>query len=416
MINFLIGPPGAGKSYEAVAFHVLPALRAGRKVITNLPLNVDKFALLDPDFPALIEIRTETLAKSEPVNEGALEANFRRFGWVSRPRKFNRVPFANVEDYGDKWRHPETGAGPLYVIDECHIPLPRSGTPVDVEVWYSLHRHETADVLLMVQSYGKVNKAICDLCQVCYRVKKAVALGSSKAYIRKVQDGLRGAVVNESIRKYESKYFDLYQSHTKGGGAELGATDIKPFWKHWTVIGAGLFLFFGIGVVVKFASGLSPMDQVNKTVKPITPASSSSQSVPVRSSGVVEQSKAGSSSEIAPSVHRVEALGGPYQGITLHVLGRIQSGNRYLYLLMSSQNGQPLKTFDHRELEQAGYQVEPVSDYVMRLTFDGSSRYVLADAPTVTIDQSASPGQSHQRAEGARRGPRSAREGAGRVS
>ena len=58
MINGLEGIPGSGKSYEGVVYHVLPALKAGRKVITNLPLNVDAFAAIDPAYRDLIEVRT----------------------------------------------------------------------------------------------------------------------------------------------------------------------------------------------------------------------------------------------------------------------------------------------------------------------------------------------------------------------
>ncbi|MBI5918423.1 MAG: hypothetical protein HY849_03485 [Nitrosomonadales bacterium] len=45
MINLLLGPPGGGKSYEATVYHVLPALAKGRKIITNLPLDLDRIEL-----------------------------------------------------------------------------------------------------------------------------------------------------------------------------------------------------------------------------------------------------------------------------------------------------------------------------------------------------------------------------------
>ncbi|MBO8364140.1 hypothetical protein ID035_05855 [Pseudomonas aeruginosa] len=43
MINLILGQPGGGKSHEAVVYHVVPALNQGRKVITNLALDMDKF-------------------------------------------------------------------------------------------------------------------------------------------------------------------------------------------------------------------------------------------------------------------------------------------------------------------------------------------------------------------------------------
>lgn len=408
MINFLLGPPGGGKSYEAVAYHVLPALQAGRKVITNLPLNVEAFGTIDPSFPALIERRTETLAKPFETDWDQAESNFKRFGLTPRVRHFNKAAFSNKEDYGDPWRHPETGSGPLYVIDECHIPLPRTGTPQDVEIWYSLHRHESADVLLITQSYGKVNRAIVDLVQVCYRVKKAVALGSSKKYIRKVQDGVRGAVVNESIREYQPKFYPLYRSHTLGGGKELEAKDIKPFWKHWSVIGAGIFLVVGLcvlGYSLSKGVGLDPAETAARAKKAGAPIQTAT-SAPGQGVKVVKldgpKDYDPKPKETAQKSEGVEAIGGPYDSLGLHVLGSIANGKRRMYLVLTSLNGQPMKTFSDTELVEAGYKVEPVSPLVLRLSYGGKSRWVISDGPQATIEDSAAPSGGKHRAEGAR--------------
>ena len=52
MINGLEGIPGSGKSYEAAAHQIMSALQAGTLVITNLPLNVEKYARIDPAYRA----------------------------------------------------------------------------------------------------------------------------------------------------------------------------------------------------------------------------------------------------------------------------------------------------------------------------------------------------------------------------
>ncbi|MFL7017233.1 zonular occludens toxin domain-containing protein [Vibrio cyclitrophicus] len=44
-ITLIKGRPGAGKSYECVVHHILPSIKDGRKVVTNIPLNIDYFAL-----------------------------------------------------------------------------------------------------------------------------------------------------------------------------------------------------------------------------------------------------------------------------------------------------------------------------------------------------------------------------------
>ena len=61
MINLLEGTPGGGKSYEALVYHILPTLRSGRKVVTNLPLIRDAFEFLYPELMPLLDIRTENL-------------------------------------------------------------------------------------------------------------------------------------------------------------------------------------------------------------------------------------------------------------------------------------------------------------------------------------------------------------------
>lgn len=212
MYNLLIGPPGGGKSYEAVVYHVLPTLESGRKVITNLPLNVPEFAKLDARFPALIELRTES--KGQGVDAHV---------------------FGDVADYGSDWRDPKTGQGPLYVIDECHKALPRGGTQRKVEEWFAEHRHEGCDLLLITQSHGKISKAITDSVQVCYRVKKMTTFGRSDRYIRKVQDGVRGEVMSVTEREYESRYYRLYKSHTRSIASvfEADAKDINPAFAKW---------------------------------------------------------------------------------------------------------------------------------------------------------------------------------------
>ncbi len=141
MINMLIGSGGGGKSYEAVAFHLLPALIQGRQVITNLPVFKDRITMVEP--------KAEFLLK------------------VVMPTKDNPRPFSTMRDYGSDWRHSDNGIGPLYIIDECHKALPKGGygrrtADQDVLEWFAEIRHERSDALLLTQSIGKVHNDITD--------------------------------------------------------------------------------------------------------------------------------------------------------------------------------------------------------------------------------------------------------------
>lgn len=359
MINLLIGPPGGGKSYEAVVYHVLPALNAGRKVITNLPLDLTRLEILG--FPVgLVEMRETTLSKRQGL-------------------KSNRC-FAFSEDYGSTWRNEENGSGPLYVIDECHLALPRGATEIAVEEWFSLHRHESADVLLITQSYGKVSRSIIDLVQVCYRVKKGTAFGTATNYIRKVQDGVRGDVVNTAVRKYENRYFGLYKSHTRGGGAELAANDIIPMWKRWPFIGAALFLTFGGGIFAFGPASINPLKNGVAKAKPEVQTAK-----PVR---VVETLNGQVISDTAdkpkPEVVAVES-GHPYSGRGLHIIGTVESSKGKKVLFAVSQNGQTVSQVTSVDLKRLGYQVDTPSDCAVRVRFDAFDKWVICDAPQISI-------------------------------
>lgn len=360
MINLLLGQPGGGKSYESVAFHILPAVvEQGRKVITNLPLRLDMWEHFFPGSTKLIEIR----------------GNYQFDGKLCRP-------FSRVEDYGDSWRG-ENDLGALYVIDECHKFLPRVGTPVSVEEWYAEHRHEGADVLLITQSYGKISPAIRDLVQVVYRCKKATAFGSNDKYIRKVQDGLRGEVVNTSIRDYEPKYFPLYKSHTKSNGAviEALASDIVPLWKRWPFKGAAICLVVVVFLVGHLLTREKPSAPPKFQPKPVA---------------VVEEIHVEQPSEPVATPRGPEQKIHPYQGYEMY-LSALQRGERthpgddhptpYLngYVTIS-QNGQPIRQVGFRDLEDAGYSIVYHSLTVISLEFQGFDiGYVVSGLPQVSL-------------------------------
>ncbi len=355
MQNLLMGPSGGGKSYEACVFHVLPALNKGRKVITNLPLNVDYFEAICPGSIDLLELRHD---------QGNVRA------------------FSRVDHFGDDWRHPETGTGPLYVIDECHKVFPRGKTSQQVEEWFAEHRHESADVLLITQSYGKISKAIVDNMQLIYRVRKATAFGSNSAYIRKVQDGIRGEVVNETVRRYDPKYFKLYRSHTKGGGEELAASDVTPLWKHWTFKGAALCLLILVFMVPNLQHPFRP--------KAKEPAPEQHHEAPDEQPVPDERPAPEQTAQASREDHAKGKRSHPWQGYGLHIAA-IMHGNRDGHevikgLMRVSQNGQPITTVSFADLTQAGYQLYYHSDCVISLRFEGVDvGYSVCDAPKVGL-------------------------------
>ena len=378
MINLLLGAPGGGKSYEACVFHILPALQKGRKVVTNLPVDLDMFAAIDPGFRDLIEVRSNT---SRGMRDDGQPARM----------------FAHVDDYADDWRHPEKKFGPLFVIDECHFAIPKGKTSTAVEEWYSMHRHFNVDVLLISQSHGKLSEAIRDLLQMVYRVRKNIALGAPSSYTRKVQDGVRGEVVNTGIRRYEKKYFPLYRSHTQGEAVdEFNASDVRPLWKHWTFMGAaGCAAIF---LTMLFTGNVhAPWDTQLSPVAKAAPAKSAPVVKPAVTDGIVAAApRPGASSVVVPVAPAAppppvqQTVVDPLETKGIHLLGVMQMGAKVQYLFALSQNGQVVSNMTDKELTATGYKFTPTGHCSGIVEFNNKVRPVMCDNPQIQMVGNAS--------------------------
>ena len=398
MINLLIGAPGGGKSYEACVYHILAALRRGRKVITNLPVNVDMFAALDPDYRDLLEHR----ATPQPIRgtwaAGTDGPAFRVEGQPKDQPITTRL-FSTVWDYYTDWKH-KSGMGPLFVIDECQLALPRGKVDPHVAEWYSLHRHYNCDVLLLTQAYGRIDKAIVDLVQLVYRVRKAVAFGLTTKYIRKVQDGVRGEVVSTSMRVYEKRYFGLYKSHTQGQSVgEEGASDTRPIWMAWPILGA-VACFVSVGIFAAtggFSGLLTPQIRVPEPSQPAKPAWLTQPTLtPEQRSDIARasvdrdaprQASAASSSQPASLE--------PYGALGVHLTGSMtRADGTTLYAFALSRQGSYLYSSTSDDLTRAGYTFRALAHCVGELIWHDVRRIVVCDTPQVSLSVGPHPGSA----------------------
>lgn len=393
MINGIEGIPGSGKSYEAVAYHVLPALQAGRKVITNLPLNVDALAAIDPTYRLLIEIRTRPAPQIGDWNAANIAEHEAFRLWKDKepvPQSENVFTFGTVWDYYSDWRG-KNGEGPLYVIDECHVALPKLGTPDSVVQWFKLHRHYNAEVLLMTQSFRDINQPIAQLIATLIKCRKADILGNKGEYIRKVHAGYRGAQIQQNQRKYESQYFGLYRSNTQSGGtSESVMTDVSPMivyfnrskwawlavticlvlWAFWPDPEVG---FWGDRKTPpaskpKAAAVASSLNQSAQSAAPQTPSGASKK--PEAAPATDEQAKTEADSKE------------PLKGKNIHVTGEVFKQGKHWYTFVVSDGTRRLFDLNSDDMKAAGYQVAYKAHCIAHLSWEGGgSRMVTCDAP-----------------------------------
>lgn len=399
MINGLEGIPGSGKSYEAVRYHVLEALRQGRKVITNLPLLVEAYAALDPSYRSLIELRyapgevrgTWDVTRMNPETGQGNAFELFSDGAVLPPADGARL-FGTVWCYWSDWKHPKTGQGPLFVVDECHVALPKIGTDKAVIEWFKLHRHFNVDVLLATQRFRQMCQDIAELMAIVVKVRKADVIGKS-GYIRKVHAGYRGAVIDEAVREYEPHFFALYRSHTQGNSVlEAGATDVAPVsvkLRRWTR---------GVWVLAALCSAFA----LYQCTKAKPPKGNPAGVAMVKADGSTDMGhlasitqKAGSPStdgqkargEAADGLAEAE-LPEPYAGKSLHLTGVMRKRGGVVHTLVMASSGAVVASMTSAELVEAGYRWEPKSDCVGYLRWGKTVRAVVCDAP---VRQAGSP-------------------------
>lgn len=389
MINGIEGIPGSGKSYEAVAHHVLPALQAGRKVITNLPLNIDAFAAIDPTYRLLIEVRTRPAPQLGDWNAANIAEQEAFSLWTDKEpvqQSENVFTFGTVWDYHSDWRG-QKGEGPLYVIDECHVALPKLGTPDAVVQWFKLHRHYNAEVLLMTQSFRDINQPIAQLVATLIKCRKADILGNKGEYIRKVHAGYRGAMIQQNQRKYENQYFGLYRSNTQSSGtSEAGMTDVKPMIVYFNRA-KWAWLAVTLGLVI-WAFWPKPDVDVwgNKKVQPKAKATAPAASpvaaavVPTATSKNTQASAESQDAEQAKAEDKE-----PLKGKSIHVTGEILKRGQHWYTFVISDGTRRMFDLTSDDMKAAGYQVAYKAHCIAQLSWEGGgSRMVTCDAPNAS--------------------------------
>jgi zona occludens toxin len=401
VINGLEGIPGSGKSYEAVAYHVLVYLAQSRLVVTNLPLLVDMIAAINPEYRQFIELRVRPLpvrgtwdADRVIVDEKGNTSGeaFELFeDGHTEPAPPRTKPFGHVWDYYHTWKDSK-GRGPVYIIDECHTSLPKIGTDEYVVQWFKLHRHFNADVLLMTQMFRGMCQDIAGLIAMMVKCRKADILGDSDSYIRKVHAGYRGAVISSEVRKYKPEIFGLYKSHTQGNSvAESMAQDVKPlyvklrrftrwFWVFTICACIGAVLFALRDKSGKSGAKAGTVSTVTTSVGPppgVTP--------PLRTASAV----GAASAVVAPKEGKPDLE--PLKDKLVHITGWLKGSRGAVYTFAVS--GQGIRQFDvvGADLVAAGYVWKPLGQCMGYLLWEGRTRAVTCDAPAIQGGTSNAP-------------------------
>lgn len=371
MINAIAGRPRAGKSYESVIYHIIPAALEGRMVVTNIPVNKE----------AVAKFYSQSAADCIHI----VKTNFTDYGM--------QRPFSVPEDFTKyDWKN-EKGQGPLFVVDEAHLSIGRDAKKEVLE-YLSLHGHYGHDIIMVTQDPQKLHRDLKAMIEVCWRCIKKSVFGDDNHYIKKTYHGVSGRnedYVHEEEREYKSQYFQFYQSHTQSSTPvdEAKPKDIKAtmFPRKKLTIAMLVFgtLFAGFFLTKMLSPATAKASEQTKTEtqkpEPLQSPNTQPQVVPV--------------ARVPEPVTLPEEKHHPFYKVLLHIDGiayyTLKGRDYKEAYFVASQNGQTVFTLKSADLRMAGYDVAVYGECLVKLSYNNIYEdWIVCDSPTVTVSSAAS--------------------------
>lgn len=201
-----VGMPGSGKSYDVVANQIMPAVRAGRMVVTNVALKLEAIRAMCPDMD-IREFPTALVA-SDPA----------------RLDEFVQPGCVLVLD--EVWRIWPSGQKAHQVPEPFKRLLAEHRHMVDEE-------GNSMQIVLVTQDLAQIGAFARQLVEQTFYHTKLTAVGASGSYRIDVYHGPRtgpsppkDARINSQLGRYSAEIFQLYDSHTmRKGKAGSGANE-----------------------------------------------------------------------------------------------------------------------------------------------------------------------------------------------
>lgn len=196
MKAFVCGSEGSGKTYHIVVNVIIPEIKKGRKIVTNIPLNLE---LLSAVYGQIVY---ELISISEE-------------------------DFSDIRVYLDNEGNVREGI--LYIIDEAQEHYAKELVEQSkVLQLFSRHRKYGLDFYIMTQDRSFIYRNITFETSLYFSKKRSVG---GKGYVVKYYSGksLRGTPINTTEHDYDARYFDFYNSYAHDGIVEK-ATVNAPWW------------------------------------------------------------------------------------------------------------------------------------------------------------------------------------------
>ncbi|HBU30451.1 MAG TPA: Zonular occludens toxin [Thiobacillus sp.] len=299
-INAYTGLMGSGKTYEVVLSVILPAIKSGRDVVTNirgLQYELICAHLKEPNAGC-------EFGKIRVVNNEHVQGDDFFPAYNDTLQKF---------EYTDK---TVVQPGNLVAIDEAWRPWGTDSKCIKAHMsFFREHRQcvdakgTSCDLVVITQDIGDIHRLLKAVIEMSLRFTKLKTLGLSKRYRIEIYEGARlykTKLTNWSTRNYDKAIFPLYKSYASDSGAGIekvidGRQNIfKSGMFVVPVVLAVLFLGGGIWGMTRFFSGAGLEE------KPLVASVENNSGAP-GAPGAVGQSSPAASKPASPSMSQSSA-------------------------------------------------------------------------------------------------------------
>jgi len=359
MLVFNEGVPRAGKSYDAVKNHILPALKKGRRVYARLNgLRHDKIA----------------------THLGMTEADVRAQLVLVDTKEVVSAFSCHQDDTG-KWCIPDHFKDALVVIDEVHEFYVNERKPLlpEVENFWALLGQNGGDAVIMTQWINRLHPAVKARIERKNTFQKLTAVGSKLRYrvtfFHTTSPGKYEKVGGQTL-KYDPAIFPLYDGYAPGAAnTEVYEEGGKTVWAAMAMRGliflvlGGIGLYFFAGFFLKSKPKSEPAtraaahDASQRSQPSVHGAGQPAQGEPVAPEPVPERDPL---ADLTTEQRYVADLAEKGR-IRLALVAQVAGEDRAWVQWISTESNEIIEQLDIHQLRALGYEVA-VESYGLRLS------------------------------------------------
>lgn len=260
-INAYTGLPGSGKSYTVVERVILPALKDGRRVWTNIPMSLEMLEVME--YPGTVtQFQTNDIVSNE------------------------------------NWFQEIFEPGATIIIDECWRFWPSGLKATQMleghKSFFAEHRHmvgedgKSTEVILVTQNLSQIASTLRDLVEFTYVTTKLKAVGASNRFrVDVYEKAVTGTKLPKTqhlrsfFGEYKQENYRYYQSQTMSAssvhGDESSTDESFNIWSS-PIVRFGFpvfflvmfsFIFYGYGVVYDSYFGEEETTKVEVVTDPV---------------------------------------------------------------------------------------------------------------------------------------------------